>query len=458
MDKMLRIGLLLLIGAGCGGAQPSTCGTCGTSAVNYTTDASTIFPNPERGLYHHLETFPSPNYSPLDVATLQGYRTDQNITLILRFWYLSGFQSSDISQAYLDQIQTDFDRLRQAGLKAVVRFAYTADEAGDDATKARVLRHIAQIEPILQANGDVIATVQAGFIGAWGEWYYTQNFGNAGTLSQSDWQNRRDVLDALLGALPASRTVQLRTPAMKKQFFGNAPLSAAAAFGGTAVSRVGHHDDCFLASADDSGTYADVAADKAYLAQDSLYVPQGGETCQVSTFSGWTNAAADLSSLHWSFLNVDYQPDVLSSWGSNLDVARRTLGYRFALVQGTYSTSVPQGGDLSVSFTVRNDGDAAPFNPRGLQVILRRTSDGTVYPFALSADPRRWTPGATSAVSESVHLSGVPAGTYDLLLFLPDPAPGLAARPEYAIRLANPGLWEASTGYHKLNQTLTVVP
>ena len=101
-----------------------------------------------------------------------------------------------------------------------------------------------------------------GFVGAWGEWYFTQHFGNQGAISAAQWQDRRDVVDALLAALPTTTPVQLRTPAFKQHFFGAAPLSAAAAFSGSDASRVGHHNDCFLASEDDAGTYTHRALDR----------------------------------------------------------------------------------------------------------------------------------------------------------------------------------------------------
>ena len=34
-----------------------------------------------------------------------------------------------------------------------------------------------QLKPVLQKNEDVIFVLQAGFVGAWGEWYYTTHFG-----------------------------------------------------------------------------------------------------------------------------------------------------------------------------------------------------------------------------------------------------------------------------------------
>ena len=146
-----------------------------TTTVDYV-GTSTLMPNPERGFYHHTETH-SNDYTALDLATLQGYRRDEQITLILRLFYLEDFINSDISPTYLGNVQADFDTIRAAGLKAIVRFAYTNQlpptPPYGDAPKAQILRHLEQLQPILQPNRDVIAVVQAGFVGVWGEWYYT---------------------------------------------------------------------------------------------------------------------------------------------------------------------------------------------------------------------------------------------------------------------------------------------
>jgi hypothetical protein len=447
------------------GGSPSTDGQ--TVTVSYTADTQTIFANPERGFYHHTEAHSDLNGAltgALTESELRSFRTGESVTLILRFWYLEHFKGDAISEAYLRAIGDDFDAIRRAGIKAIVRFGYTMNDAGDDATKAQVLAHIAQLAPILRANSDVIAAAHAGFIGAWGEWYYSNNFGEGDpdALSEEHWTDRQEVLTALLEALPASRTVALRTPAFKQHFYGTAPLAAAEAFSGSDASRVGHHDDCFMDGETDAGTYqADgVAADKAYLAQENLYVPQGGETCAVvEGFSDWVYASADMAALHFSYLNADYNTAVLSRWGSaNLDSARRKLGYRLALEEGTYAKSVRAGGELAVSLTVRNDGWAPPFNPRALRLILRESSSGAVYSLAMSADPRLWLPGATATVSEKIRLTSVPAGTYDLLLYLPDPELSLTARAEYAVRLANRDMWEPVTGYNRLGYQLTVTP
>jgi hypothetical protein len=52
--------------------------------------------------------------------------------------------------------------------------------------------------------------------------------------------------------------------------------------------------------------------------------------------------------------------------------------------------------------------------------------------------------------------AAMPKGVYDLFLSLPDAAASLAATPAYAIRLANTGVWEGSSGYNKLGATVTI--
>ena len=50
----------------------------------------------------------------------------------------------------------------------------------------------------------------------------------------------------------------------------------------------------------------------------------------------------------------------------------------------------------------------------------------------------------------------MPAGNYDLFLFLPDAYKSLSNRTEYAIRFANENMWETATGYNNLNKTIAV--
>ncbi len=431
-------------------------GTSSGSTVQYTASSATLA-NPERGFYHHTGDCDKSDFV---LATLKGYRESQKITQVLCIFYLAEFKNSAISQAQLDRFQRQANTVRSAGLKMIVRFAYTTSTAGDDAPLSRVTAHLDQLSPYLSANSDVISVVQTGFIGAWGEWYYTQNFGNAGSVSQTDWNNRKAVVEKLLSVLPSSRMLQVRTPKFKRTLYGTTALTSSQAYNGSSVARIGHHNDCFLASPDDWGTYENTTVEYPYLAAETNFVPMGGETCNVNApRSQCATALSEMGTFHYSYLNTDYEPSVLASWtsgGCRPEMDRR-LGYRFSLVSGNYPTTATRGAAMPVEITIKNEGWAAPYNPRSVELVLRHTTSGAVYRFSLSADPRRWAPGTNTTLSQSITLpTTLPTGSYALLLNLPDPAASLNTRPEYAIQLANANAWEATTGFNALNWTVTV--
>lgn len=109
---------------------------------------------------------------------------------------------------------------------------------------------------------------------------------------------------------------------------------------------------------------------------------------------------------------------------------------------------------------LRNDGWAAPFNPRPVELVLRHTTTGQTYPFDLPVDPRYWLADgdATHVINHDVLTpSDLPSGGYEMLLNLPDPAPLLYGISAYSIRFANAGVWEDITGFNNLLHTVTVV-
>ena len=431
------------------------------TAANVTyTASSTAIANPERGFYKHTETH-STGYYPLSQTTLTGYRTNSNITLILRVFYLENFINGPISSTYLQNMQTDFARIRAAGLKCIVRFAYAdTDDTGvpHDATKTIILSHINQLTPILQANSDVIAVMQAGFIGSWGEWYYTDHFGKPPTAT--DYANRKNVVDAILAAVP-NRFVQIRTPALKMNTYqSTTPLSLSQAYSGTALSRLGHHNDCFLASSSDYGTYTNVATEYPYLEQETKFTPMGGETCAVNApRSECSSAITEMAKFHWSYMNLDYHETVISEFETDgcFSEMQNRMGYRFELLSGSYPSSASLGASIPVNLQVRNTGFATPYNPRVAYVVFRNTVTNAEYRVPLASNVRMWNPATVTSVVENISLPAeMVQGSYRLFLHLPDVDPALANRPEYAIRLANSNTWEATTGYNNLNHIITV--
>ncbi len=416
--------------------------------IVYEPSDAVIF-NPERGFSTQIS-------GPI-TSSLAASMKAQNISLIHRLYIIPEYRNTALPQSFLDLMEQDLSTAREGGMKVIIRFSYTDDKDGPDAALDTILMHIGQIAPVLQENFDVVAYMEAGFIGAWGEWYFS-------THHLNNTEDRRTVLYALLDALPTERMVAVRTPNYKRLILGDdTPLTPEEAFSGTRKARIGAHNDCFLASATDYGTYLqnDIEGDKNYLNLDNRFVPQGGETCNPSEYSDCIHALTDLERMHWSVLNKDYHPDVLAQWesGGCMEEIKRRLGYQFELLNAILPDSLPPGGAFQLDFDLRNVGFASPYNPRLLEVILRNAQTRKTYRLVTDEDPRFWMSGDTVQVTISGGIpQEIPAGGYEVLLHLADSVDALRYRPEYAIRLANQEVWEDSTGYNNLGHILVIDP
>jgi hypothetical protein len=401
-----------------------------------------VFPNPERGFYRAVNLI---RESDLKRIREGGY------SLVHSNIRLDAAREGPIPEALLQSVEAGLAAVRAAGLKAILRCAYNAGpypNSQPDASKERVLEHIRQLRPLLRRNEDVIALFQAGFIGAWGEWHTSTNH------LLDDPATPRDIVVALLDALPPSRMTQVRTPGAKQKMFGG-PLTPEQAFTAIPAARVGHHNDCFLAGATDSGTYPsnEIEKWKEYLAQETRFVPMGGETCSYSPpRSDCATATAEMKRLHFSFINQDYQPRVVNSWstgGCRGEIDRR-LGYRLRLLNADVPQTLRPGERFRLRVRLRNDGWAAPFNPRPGYAVLAGETGRHVLPLPVR-DIRRWEADREVSLDATLALpAAARPGAYRLALWLPDAAVRLRMRPEYAIRLANEGVWEAETGLNVL--------
>ncbi len=162
-------------------------------------DNVTEFVNPARGWYYHESTAAS-SYSPLDYEDLLRLRNNDGYSILFRLFILDSFRSQAIDNSTLMKIADDFDVARRAYFKLVIRFAYTEmfndPPPRGDAPKDIILLHISQLSHILRNNSDVILAMQHGFIGTWGEGYYTDFFGDGGIVNASQQRDRQDVYDA----------------------------------------------------------------------------------------------------------------------------------------------------------------------------------------------------------------------------------------------------------------------
>ncbi|HET7087978.1 MAG TPA: DUF4832 domain-containing protein [Anaerolineae bacterium] len=437
------------------------------------TPSNADFANPERGFMKQSSIFVDQPLDPVKIRALQ-----PSDSLVWVYFRLDNYRDRLIDQNGLTTIGSAFSTARSRGLKLVIRFVYnpgpgsTTDPnlANPDAPIDLVLQHIDQLRPILIKNADVIAAMQAGFVGHWGEWHSSKYL--------HPLEYRRTIVDALLNSLPQDRMLMLRFPRYKEIFY-QGPLTEAEAFSGTPRSRVGHHNDCFLRDQDDGRTYEsttsqkpqhhstycdgqdEIACWKAFIAQESRFTPVGGETCQYNPpRTDCPNSLAELEMLHWSFINNGYNPVVLDGWiaGGCMDEIRQRLGYRLVLKEASIPSSVHAGGTLHLNVLLSNIGFAAMYNPRPIYIVLQGVTNRYDIPVA-SIDPRRWEAGQDHSLAVTVDVpANIVPGTYKLGLWLPDAYASLQNSPAYAVRFANTSVWDALNGVNILTENLEVLP
>ena len=408
------------------------------------------FANPERGFYRPVEIH-SADAVAFYATTVTGLRKFGFSLMLLEF-YLTDYMESDIEQAYLDKMRECFNNLREGGGKAIVRFAYKDSENDRpwDATEEWVMRHIEQVTPILQENEDVLLALQAGFVGVWGEWYYTTNF-NMNPSSDASYEPRKRVLNALLKAVPKSRQIQLRTPEFKMKLMKVSladTITRATAHGESDIARVGGHNDCFLASINDTGTFHG-DTDRSLWKADTRYTIMGGESCNPSQYCACDNALKDLADYHWTYLNSAYHTSVLGRWRTEkcYDEVALRLGYRLSIDKAYISPKIAAGTESRLVLQILNEGFASPQNPREAELVITDKS-GKNTAVRLDVDPRTWFAGTTTTLD--ITIPALSEGEYTLSLNLPDPQPTLRNNPFYSIQLANEGVWDENTGFNKI--------
>jgi hypothetical protein len=430
------------------------------------------------------------------------------LTLAQTYVYLDRYVDVPIPQEKLDWLQTSFDELRRNGLKAVLRFAYERQIGGPvGPTLDRVLQHIEQLAPVIERNADAIFVMQAGFVGAWGEWH-----GSVHHL-EDDHAGLARIVAKVLDALPQDRMTQVRVPRYKRWV-----LNASNAHSGIPAARIGFNNDGFLAGETSGGTWPEpphfanpgnpefdyMTRESPYLAIDGelFWGDQGGEVNGL-------RAAKRLRLHHYSSLSLAHsysgregQPYSIDDWirtpvceedltAAHLPVSdgycrddlggevertqfeyiRDHLGYRIELQSASLPEAVSAGARLRGELRLINRGFSTLHNPRPVFLALI-DREGNVSALRTDADPREWQPFAPEdpeytplvhTVSLDLPLpADLPPGHYRVGLWLPDAAESLRMDPRYAVRLANGNVlwWRDRQDRYGINVfgALTVVP
>lgn len=422
------------------------------------------------------------------------YASD-SVSLVQCYFYLTELTGGKkLQEEHFQAMQRYFDEVRKLGKKVVLRFAYEKDfirRKPVGPTLDDILIHVQQLKPFLEKNKDLILVVQAGLIGAWGEWHSSVH----GLENSKEAQIA--VLEKLLSVVPEELNVQVRVPEYKNLLQDHPAL----------YRRLSFHDDFIVIKPDRwDGDMHEGTANFDQIVRESPYLVVDGELpwgfwsvgCDPdSPSAGWIieglPAARRLFLQHYTSLSVihnykeqhpnnrfdennppqysmvvwkntwvpedsirKYKMPVSDSYfrdetgkpvmRSMFDYIRDHLGYRLELQKLTYPKVWHRGMDEQLSLSLINRGFATVAGTHRVYWALIDEA-GKVTAFPVQADPRTWQPhhpgdstytpllhqiDATVRVPESL-----PAGTYKLGFWIADASEELKQNARYAIRCAN---------------------
>jgi hypothetical protein len=194
-----------------------------------------------------------------------------NLTLAQVYSYMWQFCTTTpcapLSSAFLAELDAGFALARGAGIKLLVRFCYENSSAypkNGPSTYEEIFGHMRQLQPVVARNADVIHTIAAGFVGAYGEWHSSVHH-----LEENHSALALLVQHELDWFLPPDRSVIIRTPTQKASILRTWPGSSSTSspnFGwciasaqvnrSQACMRLGFDNDGFGAGNSDGGTWA----------------------------------------------------------------------------------------------------------------------------------------------------------------------------------------------------------
>lgn len=392
----------------------------------------------------------------------------------------------DLDDAFFQAWDETFSNCRKNGCMIAMRFRY--DDLGKDnpepATFEQVLHHIEQIKNsgLLEKYSDIIAFVEAGIVGKWGEMH-------GGKYVTVDYKAR--VLEAMLQAVPAPIPVTVRTPDIFAEWAGitRANLNNTELIDSITESkysstiqenknRVGLFNDGYMGSINDLGTFSNREIETDWINHQTLTSYYGGEFSGNHEFAQSfdtylpENAIPEMYKTHLSYINSNIFPfykdftfseeytvngvDNSAYYGQNVfKFIRDHIGFRFVIRKSELTPVVEQGGDVTVDFKIENTGFANVIPDVQSYVILEK--DGIFTYAEADTDCSQWLSCSIADNTLNIKLpDNIPAGDWNVMLKLSMGTPlSITNMTGRTIRFANEDVWDSTLGANYLG-TVTV--
>ena len=423
--------------------------------------------NPDRGWYKPVIVELEPNgfetaFSDIQERCARAINLDiQILHLRVNIGQLSGNVNTEgidkeFSTAQLSSLNSMLDIIRKNNLNVIIRFSYDTD--GEKGTEPKsfetIKKHVKQLSSFFEKNKDIISTVEAGFIGPWGEMHSSQQY-------QAD-NYYKELIETLLDSTPDEIKVNVRKPYLFKLVVGELNDSQ---------HRLGIFNDGYLGSSTDLGTFDNgITRDEFvnWMQNQGQYTLYGGEATKSSTasqedeqYSESSFAIEEMQKTHTSYLNNDFNKAILDTkWknqtytSSNSEYNGQTaykyitdhLGYRMVVRNSKISSSVQKGDICGVNLEIENVGFGNIVKTQKVSVILRKKS--TYYETTLNINASDIKSGKINNVNFYFYIpSDIEEGDWDIYLKLTN-----KDNSNYAVQFANSNMWNKNLQANKLGK------
>lgn len=405
-------------------------------------ESSDFLSNPHIGFYH-LYGFSLTGQDTQKARSLSETMVNDGNRLALLEINLKEFRNRDLSTSSLEELNILLSAFCDCPKSYILRFVYDwsgkAKETEPDDISI-ILRHMEQISPYVNQNKQNIFVIQGTFAGDCGEMHgsaYTNNEDMITLISKLDSLIDPDIF------------LSVRTPAHYRTIVRSfEPLSADEAYTRSLRSRLGLFNDGMLGSDFDLGTYgpdslrgqtafdAKGTREEELAFQNSLcrYVPNGGECVLDNPYNDFENAVDDFYKMHISYLNCDYDMQVLDKWKNSIytgespfqgingyDYIKSHLGYRYVITNASLQNSRFPKRTAALSITLKNTGFAPAYRLFSSQIFLiPENSDSEPLTFAVAFDNRRLLSQSEQTITVPLDCSRLSAGSYKICFQMRD--------------------------------------
>lgn len=278
--------------------------------------------NPDRGFYIQVRSDRPDKIH--DIA--------KEVRIILLAFDIEGYGDEDLPADKLEELRRALDTAKEEHVAVIFRAAYGFHRDVSEPGEIKYMgRHIEQIAEVLNGYQEQLLVVQAGMLGAYGEWHSSRYL--EGTEEEKR-ESRLYILRQWETCLEGEIKVSVRRPRFIREAMEENILT----------DRLGLHNDALLSTDSDMGTYDDPGMERrdelVWCKEHLAGQVNGGEMPTPGDLNEPENANWEFAQLHMGYLNLKYNEEIIFRWSEltleGMEAKKyleNHLGYRMSISQ-----------------------------------------------------------------------------------------------------------------------------